>query len=320
MTNTDTTTTDQTTAPADETPSPDDVFASAFADFASPGDKTDGPDVAAPVTHDETEAPADAAPEAAPAEPPAGETPEPAPVDASGQNEPPRLTAEEWQAQYNAMLAQQQAAYQQQAQYAQQAEAPPPPLLGQEEVAALQEFQKEWPDVAKAMELQQRVLAHQVIDYVFKEIAKEVTPKLQQLDDVAERAHFEDIYSYVPDYDDVRDRVIQWVQQQPVMAQRAYVPVVQQGTPDQIAWLVDEWRSRTGQQQAPQPVAPTPQYQQPQTYQYQQPAAQTRQPSQAVRQAAAALAPVSSKRSAVIRTDDPNDFDGAFERFAQHRL
>lgn len=315
MIDTDTTTTDtDTAAPAPEAdaPSPDDVFASAFADFASPGDKTDEPDVAAPVALDAAEAAADAEAEAAPAEPTAEPPPVAAQDSASGQDAAPRLTAEEWQAHYN---AQQQAAYMQQMQQAQYAQQPPPqqpPLLGQEEVAALQEFQKEWPDVAKAVELQQRVLAHQVIDYVFKEFAKEITPRLSQLEDLAERDHFEDIYTYVPDYDDVRDRVIQWVQQQPPVAQRAYAPVVQQGTPDQIAWLVDEWRMKTGQQQQ-QPV-----YQQQQTYQQPAPP-QTRQPSAAVRQAAAALAPVSSKRSAVIRTDDPNDFDSAFERFAQHR-
>lgn len=295
-TNIDTTTTetDATTTPpaAPAEPSPEDVFANAFAEFASPGEKKD--DVVSPPVA--LEEPAEEQPAA---EPVAEEQPaEPAPAQEPPAEEKRQPTPEEVQA-YYAAIAQQQA--QQQAPQQEQ-----PPLLAQEEVAALNEFRKEWPDVAKAVDIQSKVLAHQVIDYVFKEFAKEITPKLQQLEDLAERTHFEDVYNAVDDYDDIRDKVIQWVGQQPDYLRNAYGYVVQYGTPEQIADLTHRWRVETGQmqQQAPARAAPPP----------------PRQPSPAVRQAAAALAPVSSKRSNVTTVDDPNDFDAAFSRFAKERV
>lgn len=300
-TNTDATTTDTAIQPDAPTPpaelSPEDVFANAFAEFASPGDKKDDETVAPPVA-------AEAEGEQAPAEQPPAENAPPAAEAAPEGEQPERRqpTPDEVQAYYDA-IAQQQAA--QQAQYAQQQSQQP--LLAQEEVATLTEFRKEWPDVAKAVDIQSRVLAHQVIDYVFKEFAKEITPKLQQLEDLAERTHFEDIYNTVDDYDDVRDKVIQWVGRQPDYLRNAYDQVVQYGTPDQIADLIGRWRQETGQaapQLAPRAPAPAP---------------VVRQPSPAVRNAAAALAPVSSKRSNVTRVDDPNDFDSAWDRFANHR-
>lgn len=288
------------------TPSADDEFSAAFAQFASPGEK---PAETAPSPDAEVqEAPpadAEAGDEAAPEEVTAdsgNQEPEPAPAP-----EPPRLTAEEWM-RIMAAQQQQQAQYGQQSQPAPQAEQPvSKPVLSKEEVETLQEFQKDWPDVAKALEVQQKAFANDLLNYVFGQIAQEVAPKLALVDELTERTHVTDIYDFVPDYDQVREPVINWVSQLPPSAFRNYaVGVVQQGAPNDIQALVDQWRTVSGQQapapmqRAPAPVAP-----------------QRKAADPALKRAAAALAPVKSQRTTVVQTDDPNDFDGAFERYAQ---
>lgn len=308
------------------TPSAEDEFSKAFAQYAAPGEKPAAE--TAPPTEPEAQQspPADATEEggAAPAEVTAdsgdmGGEPVPTPSEPAPEPEPEpvKLTAEEWFKQYAA----EQFARQQQAQYAQQqqpvpqsAPAPersePPPVLSKAEVETLQEFKKEWPDVAAAMEVQQKQFAYQLLDYVFGQIAQEVTPRLEVVDQLADRSHATDIYDFVPDYDQVRDPVINWVSQLPPSAFRNYAAgVVNEGSPQDIQGLVDQWRMFTGAAPAPQ-QAPVPAQRAPAP-------PPKKQADPALQRAAAAMAPVKSQRTTVVQTDDPNDFDGAFERYAE---
>jgi hypothetical protein len=115
-----------------------------------------------------------------------------------------------------------------------------------------------------------------------------------------------DIYDFVPDYDQVREPVINWVGSLPPSAFRNYaVSVVQQGAPGDIQQLVDQWRGYSGVA-APAAAAPAPRV----------PTVQRKAADPAIARAAAAMAPVKSQRTAVVQAEDPNDFDGAFERAA----
>lgn len=296
----------------------EDEFSKAFAQFAAPGEKpaatetasTPEPEAQQPPPADATEG-VEAAPESEPETVVAeGETTRNEPVrDAP---EPPRYTVEEW----TRFMAAQQAAQQQQAPDVQPApaaqQAPAQPVLSKEEIETVQEFRKEWPDVAKALDVQQKAFAHDLLNYVFSQIAQEVTPVLQQVETIADRTHVADIYDFVPDYDQVREPVIDWVSRLPNNAFRQYaVGVVQQGSPADIQGLVDQWRMFNGVA-APQAAAPAARAPQ----QVQRPAPVVKQAPPSLKQAAAAMAPVKSQRTTVIQTDDPNDFDGAFERYA----
>ena len=116
----------------------------------------------------------------------------------------------------------------------------------------------------------------------------------------SERTHLNDLHTSINDYDDVRDKVINWVGRQPAYLQAAYNHVIKQGTVDEVADLVNRYKLETG---APTRAAPASRK------------TETELPT-ATKQAAAALAPVSSKRSAVIAGQDPNDFESAFASFA----
>lgn len=301
----------ETSAAAPETSAADE-FAAAFAQFASPGEKPEET-VSVPDAEVQEAPPADAeaGDETAPDEDGAGHASADGAAPAQTAPEPARLTADEWA---RVMAAQQ--SYQQAPHVSAPSapeRSPPPPVLSKEEVETIQEFRKEWPDVAKAMDVQQKAFANDLLNYVFNQFAEVMTPALQQVESVAERTHVMDIYDFVPDYDNVREPVIEWVARMPQNAFRQYaVSVVEQGSPADIQGLVNQWRMFTGQQ------APAPQAQAAPGYAPapRAPAVQRRTANPALARAAAAMAPVKSQRTTVVQTEDPNDFDGAFERAA----
>lgn len=174
-------------------------------------------------------------------------------------------------------------------------------LFSEDEKEFLNTYEKDWPDVARAEDLRWRAKAHDLVNYVFQEVAKELSPIMQNVRTLSERTHLADLHSTVEDYDDIRDKVIDWVGHQPAYLQSAYQHVIQQGTVEEVADLITRWRQASGTQA--QPAAPA------------RKKAETELPT-ATKQAAAALAPVSSKRSAVIQGVDPNDFESAFSEFA----
>ena len=177
---------------------------------------------------------------------------------------------------------------------------PEPELYTDEEKKLLTEYESDWPDVAKAEALCRRGEYRGLVNHVFNEIAKELGPITQTLKILAERTHLNDLREKVEDYDDVRDNVIGWVNNQPAYLQNAYKHVIQQGTPDEIADLVARYKKETA------PSTPTV-----------VPLKQETELPATTKQAVAALAPVSSKRSTVVQADDPNDFEGAFAAFAK---
>ena len=177
---------------------------------------------------------------------------------------------------------------------------PEPDLYTADERTLLSEYEKDWPDVAKAEALRRRGEYRDLVNHVFREVAKELGPISQTLKTLAERTHLSDLHERVEDYDDVRDKVVEWVNNQPSYLQNAYKHVITQGTPDEIADLVARYKNETA------PTKPTVTTQKPEA---ELPAS--------TKQAVAALAPVSSKRSTIVQSDDPNDFEGAFAAFAK---
>src|ERR1043166_6881707 len=178
--------------------------------------------------------------------------------------------------------------------------APEPELFTPEEKDFLTRYEKDWPDVRKAEALFRRMEYRDLVGYIFKEMA----PWLQQLQTgyqtLAERTHLSDLYNSVEDYDAIRDKVVEWAENQPPYLKKAYQNVIKEGTVEEVQDLVARWR------QANMPNSSAPAAAKPAV-----------EPSPAVKQAAASLAPVKTKRSAIIQTDDPADFDSAFAEAAK---
>lgn len=181
------------------------------------------------------------------------------------------------------------------------------PLYTAEELTELEAYQKDWPDVARANALIMRGMAHQMTNYVFAEIAKELRPIMETVQVLAHRTQHSDLIAKVPEYDTTREKVIAWVDTQPEYLQPAYKRVIEQGTVEEIADLIGRYTKETGAPAAPAAAAAPPPKK-----------PETELPS-ATKQAAAALAPVSSKRTVVPQTVDPTDFEAAFASFASQQ-
>jgi hypothetical protein len=183
----------------------------------------------------------------------------------------------------------------------------PAPLFSQEEVAALTQFNTDWPEVARAQSVLMRAQAQQLSNYIFGEVAKALGPKLAMLDELAERQHAVDLYSNIQDYDtNLVTKVTDWASKQPTYLRGAYDRVIQEGTAEEIQHLVGLYRKDTGAA-APAATPGTP-------------AKVGTELSATAKKAVAALAPVGSKRSAPAPQAAPTDFSGAFAEFAKMEL
>lgn len=174
-----------------------------------------------------------------------------------------------------------------------------PQIYTPEEQEILDAYQKDWPDIARAEQLARRAEYRNVVGYVFEQIGAELRPIIEAVQIMAERTHLNDLTTAVPEYGDVRDQVIEWVGTQPKYLQDAYNHVIEEGTVEEVADLINRFReANPSAKAAAQPAKKEPEL--PTT----------------TKQAAQSLAPVSSKRSVLPVGSDPNDFDAAFERFA----
>ena len=185
-----------------------------------------------------------------------------------------------------------------------------------EERTALQQFYTDFPEVAKAASIERRAEYQALTAHIFKQVGDYFGPRMALLEQLADTQAYAQLHTNVPDYDDTRDKVIDWVKTQPAYLQPAYNHVIANGTVDEIGDLFDRYRQATGAT-SPQPnagIAPQPQAGR-QAY---PPPAVKKAPelSPAAKQAAERLAPVTSKRSAPTQ-QSPLDFESAFDQFAK---
>ncbi len=308
--------TEKTAAP----PSNEDAFAVAFAELSvetPPKKEEEAPPAAAAEKTDEP-APAadegkDASSTAAAGEEPAGD-PEPATPAPTAEADKPAGSDDEVLRRLAELVEKQKTAPKQDKPAPKAADTSAEPEVKAEEDQPLdlnnfysaedkkliEDYQKDWPDVAKAEATLRAGEYKLLLAHIFKTVGAALKPMQERLQFVETDIHHREVVNTVTDYEDVRDKVIEWAtsETQPKYLRDAYGRVISEGTPGEIKDLIERWRKETGTTITAQPA----------------PKKDTELPP-AAKQAAAALAPVSSKRSAPVKASDPNDFDAAFEEF-----
>jgi hypothetical protein len=296
--------------PVEITPPDDTAFADAFA-AASAADTP--PALVPPVETPPVEPPAAAPPvEAAPAEAPPVEPPAAAPAAevppveppaaAPPVEAPPAASADDIVKGLADLLKQQPAAAP--AQEPVPAPVPARPIYTTDETRILDDYEKNWPDVAAAESLKRRAEYHDLLKYMFTEVSQYVSPLMEQMRAMGNAVHTGELRQLVPEYSEaVEADVNGWINTQPSYLQTGMKQVMQTGTTEEVADLIGRYRSATGPAPAAVPAAVPP-------------SSSKTELSSAAKQAAESLAPVSSDRSQVPAGQDPMDFTSAFARYA----
>jgi hypothetical protein len=186
------------------------------------------------------------------------------------------------------------------------APAAPAPLFSQDEANMLIAAEKDYPDIIKAVQLLMRGASTVQQQQIMGQVREFVQPVAQTLETVQVDHQLNALTTAIPDYLTVRDPAIKWATSDPSIPpplRKAYMDVIENGDVGEVKWLVGDWRKATGQ------TTPTPG----QTTPAVKPSSEL---STAAKQAAAALAPVVSRRTAAVTTAIPTDFDGAWDHFS----
>ncbi|MGC9239759.1 MAG: hypothetical protein ACP5D5_08870, partial [Acidithiobacillus sp.] len=168
----------------------------------------------------------------------------------------------------------------------------PDPLdqLTEEQRAMLKNYEEEFPEIAQAEALRQQVAMQRAFNAFSQELAKVLSPLFNQVTEVSQDRHVQQIAKAHPDYEQLTPKVVEWVSQQPAFVRDAYQRVLYEGATQEVIDLLNFYKQQAG---ATAPSAP--------------------QPDPKATAAAAAMAPVQSKRTTPAPTQpDPNDFASAF--------
>lgn len=179
------------------------------------------------------------------------------------------------------------------------------PDYSPEDIEFLNNYTKEWPDVARAEALIRRSEYTHVVKHIFAEINRVYGPVLGVTDRIETEEHLGQIMDAHSDYEAVYDDVVAWIEKQPSYLKSAYKKVQAEGTAEEVADLVTRWKTETGYVAPEQNGAAG-------SKSVQQPAARTDIPAKA-KQAARRLSVVNGKRASVdAGAGDPGDFSSAF--------
>lgn len=257
----------------DEPPANDDQSPAAQGDDAPAGDAADAPqgeadDSAAKGADAGDEPPADPPAgegEAPPAgdEPPAGVTP-PA---ADDEAEKLRKANAELQRQLEELKAKPKT---EATPPAAATETPPPEPeeakfeYSNDQKEAIEELEKEWPGLKKAMDAREAFLTfqfQQTQEKAMREFATQLQNYLAPLVGThvqsAQEKHLAAVKSAVPDYDEVVDLLPEWIGKKPGMLKEVYSKAYESGTTEEVIELFKAFKQDTGRVQ-PQEQSPNP--------------------------------------------------------------
>ena len=183
------------------------------------------------------------------------------------------------------------------------------PQLSKDELALVQQVEKDFPDVARAQAIVRRAEYQQVVRYIFDEVMRanaakdaQLAPFLTLVQNLAERTHVGDLKSAVPDYDKIDIKsLVAWVETQPAYLRPGYDQVLKTGTAADVKDVVDRFRASTGATQVVDPKV----------------AAAAAAAEAARKKAITALKPVDSSRAAAPAGEAPSGFNDAFDEFAK---
>lgn len=227
--------------------------------------------------------------------------------------------ATDWKAEYDKLLAAQRAAPApaepeptKPAETA-PAAATPASLYTPDEQAVIAAYQTDWPGVSQGERLIRRAEYSQLVAHIFNEVKRVYDPLVQRALDTADTFESTTMVGEIrkahADYNDaMHDEVAVWAGTLKGMRRAVAEKIIEEGDPQEVVDLITEFKQATGKTVTP-PVGNT-------VATPTKPAAGSNVTdiSEAAKKAAKAMGVVEGKRTATSTTDDPNDFDGTWEK------
>lgn len=194
----------------------------------------------------------------------------------------------------------------------------PPPIYTTDEQATLTKYQEDWPDVVKGEALTRRAEYQGLINHVFESLRPTIEALQESAQRNSSRTQYSDLVALVPDYQQVRDPTLAWIETQPGFLKAAYKEVAANGSAEDVAHLIDRFKKETNYVAPvatdPPAATDTPAATTPAGVRT-VPAARAALPAAAAA-AATSLKVVKSSRTEPVTAPDPNDFDAAFAEFS----
>jgi len=192
--------------------------------------------------------------------------------------------------------------------------------LTDEEAKAVEEFRKDFPDVAKAFDAQIRALSAkyenkvaQLQEQLITQFDERLAPVVQTIQPLTGNLFVDTITKSHADAFDILPQVEQWVEQQPAFLKTAYNQVLDKGTAKETIELLDHFKQATGKAQDEQKAAEQAKADAAAAAQAK---AKAEKEAKEKEQKLDAQEGVRSRQSTKTAGLDPADFDSAFEQFA----
>lgn len=184
----------------------------------------------------------------------------------------------------------------------------------EEEAKALENFKKEWPEQAAALEARLKAADQDTKKKIHAAVAaalKEVAPRVAAVEEIAlkqaQEAHLTAIRKAHTDFDTLVDKIPDWIKTQPTMLQPTLQKAYEEGDTQSVIDLFTLYKASAKPAASGGETAAA------------QAAREAKEAEEKkAREDAASLAPVKSTRTVVgpKGSKDPNDFDGAFAEAA----
>jgi hypothetical protein len=173
------------------------------------------------------------------------------------------------------------------------------------EVAALAEYEKQWPEISAAEAMRTKAAIYNAMQYTFAEIHKAYGPKMDRFAKMSDAIESElsvlEVRDRHSDYSDVRPKVLEWVDKELTGAfKKGAKAVIESGSPDEVAELIAEYKKTHPSAAAPvaAPAAPA--------------APAKTELSDKAKKAATKLTVVDSQRTAQVTVPDASDYESAW--------
>lgn len=181
-------------------------------------------------------------------------------------------------------------------------------FVPEDKKAVIDKYEQEWAEVSEAEEIKRTAELQLLQERLYSDLKGALAPVFETTQRLQVNAHFDAIRQQHPDFDDIRDSLAEWIDQQPEFVRPAYQEVAEKGSPQQIVDMINQFKAAKGMTGAV-PEVPASSVRKPEQRKpaHKQPAASAKK--------ALAAAPSPSKAE-VPGSARHDDFDDAFEEAA----